>query len=270
MRHRQTPEWKEIVEDSLSSSSIIHNLETQFIGQSAVYYPSVTSTMEVAKQEFLRGATEGTVIVAGEQREGHGRMKRTWLSPQGSISLSVILRPTLGNLPSLMMLSSLAVVHSIESVTSLKPRLKWPNDVLINGRKVAGILIESNIQNKNVRYAIIGIGINVNITLSDFPELSASATSLSDELGVRVSPSNLIRKLLIELERLYVSLPVSDALFREWRESLVTLGKAIQVKSGDTLEEGIAESVTRDGNLLLRRPDGSIIRIVAGDATLRT
>ncbi len=258
-----------MVENSLSPISITNNLGTHFVGQRVIYYPSLTSTMEVAKQEAQQGAAEGTVIIADEQTAGKGRIKRVWLSPKGSIALSVILYPSVAYLPSLIMLASLAVMHSIEAVTGLKSRLKWPNDVLINDKKVCGVLIESNVRGGIVHYAIIGIGINVNLRLCDFPEIQPTATSLSEELGRNVSRLNVIRCLLVELEKLYLTLADGGSIYEEWRDSLVTLGRRVRVKSGETIYEGIAESVARDGSLLLRHSDGSLSKIVAGDVTLR-
>ena len=252
------------MEDSLSPAAITNNLGTRFIGKRIIYYASLTSTMEVAKQEAQRGAAEGTVIVADEQTTGRGRIKRTWLSPRGNIALSVILYPNLVYLPSLIMLASLAVVGSIEAVTGLKPQVKWPNDVLINGRKVCGILIESDVQGNMVNYAIIGIGVNVNLKLSAFPDLLLTATSLSDELGREVSRLDIIRQLLVEMERLYLTLP-AESIYEQWRDRLITLGRRVCVRSDKTTYEGIAESVTRDGSLLLRHSNGSLTRIVAGD-----
>ncbi len=258
-----------MVGNSLSPASITNNLETRFVGQRVIYYPSLASTMEVAKQEALKGAAEGTVIIADEQTAGKGRIKRVWLSPKGSIALSVILYPSVAYLPSLIMLASLAVIHSIEAVTGLKSQVKWPNDVLINGKKVCGVLIESNVRGDIVDYAIIGIGVNVNLRLYDFPEIQPTATSLSDELGRDVSRLDVIRCLLVEIERLYLALPAGGSIYEEWRDSLVTLGRRVQVKSGETIYEGIAESVARDGSLLLRHSDGSLSKIIAGDVTLR-
>ncbi len=258
-----------MVENSLSPAAITNNLETRFIGQRVIYCPSLPSTMEVAKQEAQRGAAEGTVIIADEQTAGKGRIKRVWLSPRGNIALSVILYPSLTYLPSLIMLASLAVIHSIEAVTGLKLQVKWPNDVLANGKKLCGILIESNVRGDVVDYAIIGIGINVNLRPDDFPEIQTTATSLSHELGSDVSRLDVIRRLLVEIERLYLTLLAGGSIYEEWRDSLVTLGKRVQVKSGKTIYQGIAESVARDGRLLLRHSDGSLSKIVAGDVTLR-
>ncbi|MFC1989271.1 biotin--[acetyl-CoA-carboxylase] ligase [Chloroflexota bacterium] len=258
-----------MINNILSPASITRDLETRFVGQKVIYYPSLTSTMGVAKQEAQQGAAEGTVIVAGEQTAGKGRLKRVWLSPRGSVALSVVLYPSLSCLPYLIMIASLAVVRSIETVTGLKSQIKWPNDVLINGRKVCGILIESDVQGNKVNYTIIGIGINVNLRLADFPEILPVATSLSDELGGEVSRLSMARCLLVEVERLYLASLAGGPIYEEWRDNLVTLGRRVSVKAKEAVSEGIAESVARDGSLLLRGSDGSLTRIVAGDVTLR-
>ncbi|GAJ25113.1 unnamed protein product, partial [marine sediment metagenome] len=172
-------------------------------------------------------------------------------------------------LPSLIMLASLAVVRSIAAVTGLDSQIKWPNDVLIKGKKVCGILVENDVRGNKVTYTIIGIGINVNFSPSDFPEIPPTATSLADELGSSVSRADMIRCLLIEMEKLYLALPDGESIYQEWRDRLETLGRKVRVKSGETTLEGIAEAVARDGSLLLRHSNGSSTKIVAGDVSLR-
>ena len=255
--------------ENLSAASVSKDLETRFIGQQVLYYPVLTSTMDVARQEAQQGVAEGTVVLAEEQTAGRGRMERVWLAPGGNITLSVILRPALSHLPSLIMLASLAVVHSLEAVTGLKAQIKWPNDILINGKKVCGILIESDLQGSTVNYTIIGIGINVNLEPDYFPEIQMTAVSLSSELGEDVSRLSVIRCLLVEMEKLYRILLDGGSIYEEWRDGLVTLGERVRATTGDTIYEGVAESAARDGSLLLRSPDGSLTRIVAGDVTLR-
>ncbi len=256
-------------EDNLSATAITKNLGTRFVGQRTLYYPSLTSTMVVAKREAQLGASEGTVVIADEQTAGRGRLQRAWLAPKGNVALSIILYPRVDYLPSLIMLASLAVAHCIKTVTGLKPQIKWPNDVLINGKKACGILIESDVRGTTVHYAIIGIGINVNLRPADFPEIQTIATSLSQELGRDVSRLAVTRSLLVEMEKLYLALAAGDSLYEEWRDTMVTLGQKVRVKTGETTCEGIAESVDRDGSLLLRQADGHLITIVAGDVTLR-
>lgn len=255
--------------NDLSLASIADKLGTSFVGRKVIYYPRLASTMDAARQEAQRGAVEGTVIIAGEQTGGRGRVKRTWLSPEGNIALSIILYPSVSSLPYLMMLASLAVAHSIEVVTGLKAQVKWPNDILIRGKKVGGILTEGEVKGRRIGYAIIGVGLNVNLRVADYPEISAVATSLSDELGRGVPPVDVVRHLLVEMEQLYLTLPAGESIYEAWRDRLVTLGRRVYVESGNNRLEGMAESVDGSGALHLRHADGSLTRIVAGDVTLR-
>lgn len=258
-----------MIEESLSAAAITDGLVTSFIGQEVSCYPSLPSTNDVAKIRAKEGAKEGTVIVAEEQTAGRGRIKRRWLSPRGGIALSIILYPPLDYLPSLIMVASLAVAHAIERVTGLKAQIKWPNDVLVSGKKVCGILVESDVRGNRVDYAVIGIGINANIKLSEFPQIAPMSTSLSQELGQDVSRCEIVRSLLTEAERLYLALASGDSVFKQWRNRLVTLGQEVQVSSAEATYKGIAEAVASDGSLLLRQPDGDLLKIVAGDVTLR-
>ena len=256
------------MEDDLSEVSVTRGLETRFIGQRIIHYPKIPSTMEVAKREALRGAIEGTVVIADEQTAGKGRMRRVWFSPKGCIALSIILYPNIASLSSLIMVASLAVVHTIKAITGLRLRIKWPNDVLINSRKVCGILIESGVRNSSIAYAVVGIGINVNLKATYLTGVSMSATSLSHELGREVSRLELVRRLMIEFEQLYISVQNGESIYQEWRDNLETLGKRVRAQSGNIVYEGIAESVTEDGSLMLCCSDGSLIKLTAGDVTL--
>ena len=255
--------------DALSPELVKSGLETHFIGQRVIYFLSHGSTMAAAKQEARRGAAEGTVVITEEQTAGKGRAKRVWLSPRGSVALSIVLYPDISQLPYLIMVASLAAARSIEAVTGLKTQLKWPNDVLIRGKKVCGILIENELRGDRVAWAVIGIGINVNISMKDFPEIAAAATSLRDELGKELPRVAIIRRLLVQMERHYLSLGDGELIFQEWRDRLLTLGKRVRVTSGGNVLEGVAEDVSRDGSLLLRHSDGQLSHVVAGDVTLR-
>jgi BirA family biotin operon repressor/biotin-[acetyl-CoA-carboxylase] ligase len=256
--------------DSLSPELVTDGLETRFIGRRVLYFPSHSSTMIAARQEARQMAAEGTVVIAGEQTVGKGRARRVWLSPHGNIALSVVLHPEVSQLPYLIMIASVAAARSIEAVTGLETQLKWPNDVLVKGRKVCGILIENELLGTKVARAVIGIGINVNIRMKDFPEVAATATSIFDELGKELPRVVLIRCLLVEMEKLYLSLRDRELIYQEWRDRLVTLGQKVRVASGKTVLEGTAEGVARDGSLLLKRSDGHLSRVVAGDVTLRS
>jgi len=248
---------------------ISEHLDTRFIGQRLLYFPSIVSTMDIARQEALKKAAEGTAVLTDRQTAGRGRLKRRWLTPEGNIALSVILYPPRTYLPSLIMLSSLAVKDAIKKVTGIECQLKWPNDVLIEGKKVSGILIETKTQIDRVDYAIIGIGINVNMQPSDYSEIQSIATSLADATGQPVSRENLVRQLFVEMEKLYSGSLAGDSLFSRWRDSLITLGKRVQARHEDEVFEGIAEDVEETGCLLLRPSNGNFLRLTIGDVTLR-
>ena len=248
-----------MTENDLSAGSISRGLATRFIGRRTVYHQRLPTTMDAARDEARAGAAEGTVVVAEEQTAARGRLKRTWLSPQGNLAFSVVLYPTKAQLSTLIMVSSLAVVGGIEAVTGLQAGIKWPNDVLVASRKVCGILIESSFQADRLDYAIVGVGINVNLKPADFPEITPIATSLSLEVGKSVSRLRLIRAVLSEMDRLYLA--PQETVFRQWQDRLVTLGSDVRVTSGDTALNGVAESVEPDGSLMLRLPDGRLTRI---------
>lgn len=255
--------------NTLSAELICSGLDTRIIGRNILYYPSVTSTNEIAKKEAGRGVEEGTVVIADEQTAGRGRLKRNWLTPAGNIALSVILYPEEQILPSLIMMTSLAVSHSIKAITGLETQIKWPNDVLINAKKVCGILIESDIRNEKINYVIIGIGINVNTGKDVLSGVQFPATSLNIESGKEISRLYIIRELIKAMDNLYGIITSGGSVFNEWRDRLITLGKEVRVTSGKEIIEGIAESVEVDGSLLVRSPDGNLKRVVAGDVTLR-
>jgi len=256
-------------DEILNQSLITKGLNTRFIGQNVLYFPSVTSTNDIARRQAKVKAPEGIVVIADRQTSGRGRLRREWVSPQGNIAVTVVLYPSRKDLHFLTMLASLAVLYSIEKTTGLRCQLKWPNDVMINGKKVCGILLESQVSAESAEYAIVGIGINVNMKLAEYPEISAIATSLTDEMGKVISRVVLLQNLFVEMEKLYLRLQGGESLLAEWREHLVTLGKSIHVRSGDEVFEGIAEAVAEDGSLMLRCADGRLTKFMAGDVTLR-
>ncbi|MBN1161112.1 MAG: biotin--[acetyl-CoA-carboxylase] ligase [Dehalococcoidales bacterium] len=253
----------------LTAETIKRGLKTRCIGREVIYYTSLPSTMDAARDEALKGAKEGTVIIAGEQTGGRGRLQRAWLAPKGNVALSIILHPDIKSLPCLIMIASLSVVRSIESIASVKAGIKWPNDVLIGGKKTGGILIENEVVGNKVAFSIVGIGININLKVDDYNEIAETATSLKKESGKDDLRINIIRSLLEELERLYLSLPEGKPIYEAWRDRLVTLGKNVKAQSGSQVIEGIAEAVDESGALVIRGEDGRLTRVVAGDVTLR-
>ena len=227
--------------------------------------------MDAAKQAIREGEGEGTVVVADHQTAGRGRLDREWLSsPGGGILISIILYPEMEMLHRLTMAACLAVSRSIERVTGLQPAIKWPNDVLLEGRKVSGILSESDVSGEAVNYAIVGIALNVSLDTSTMPEIADTATSLKQVLGREVSRQQVLIALLHEFETLYLTLRRGESIQQEWLQRLETLGKNVTVRCGDEVQDGYAESVDEDGNLIIRRPDGELITVAAGDVTLRS
>jgi BirA family transcriptional regulator, biotin operon repressor / biotin---[acetyl-CoA-carboxylase] ligase len=262
-------ERTDMPDDALSPELIIRGLNTRFVGQRVIYYPVLESTMDAAKKEALWGAEAGTVIIAGEQTAGRGRLQRVWLSPRGSLAFSLILRPNIDYVYSMVMLASLAVSQGIEAVTGLECQIKWPNDVLIHEKKVCGILIENDIRKNVLNYIVVGIGINVNVHVAEYPEIAAIATSLSDQLGQEIARLDIVRQVLVNIDTLYQSIAKSDFILQQWKNRLINLGQNVEYKQGDKIYRGTAESVTRDGSLIIRQKDGKAIQAIAGDVMLR-
>jgi BirA family biotin operon repressor/biotin-[acetyl-CoA-carboxylase] ligase len=257
------------MKEKLTEAAIMESLNTTIIGRKIIYQSEMPSTMDTARKEVLGGTLEGTVIITDEQTAGKGRIGRPWLSPKGCVALSVILYPDVSLLSSIIMVASLAVLYAIRDITGLNPMIKWPNDIMINDKKVCGILIEGGIKESGKNHAIIGIGINVNLDTAYLGKVSVPATSILNELGREVSRLKLIRNLLIKIDKLYLSLRSGIDLYKEWRQNLETLGRQVHIKMGEEVFEGVAESVTRDGNLMLRTREGNLNRIIAGDVTIR-
>ncbi len=244
-------------------------LETTFTGRRFIYLTSTSSTMDIARAEAESGAEEGTVVLAEEQTAGRGRFGRAWVSPAGkNIYATIVLRPTVDRLRQLGIVMPLAVSLAIEETTGLAPRIKWPNDVLLSGRKVAGILIETEFSGSEPRYALLGPGVNVNFEIDPASEIAGIATSLKQEHGADVTREAVLAALLNHLEALYTA-PDPRAVREAWRSRLETLGRDVTLTFRGESFGGHAEDVDDAGNLILRFPDGSIRTFEAGEVSLR-
>ncbi len=223
--------------------------------------------MNVARDEAAAGAPHGAVVIAEEQTAGRGRFGRRWVSPAGkNLYVTLILRPDAGRLRALSMVVPLAVCRAVEAVTPLRPVIKWPNDVLLGERKLAGVLIEGESSGAELVHALAGIGLNVNDPIDD-PEIATIATSLSRELGEKTSRETVLAALLNELEDAY-NAPPSD-VYSGWRSRIVTLGQSVRLTFRDDVHEGVAEDVDTEGSLILRLNDGTRRTFEAGEVTLR-
>ena len=253
-------------------------LTTTIVGRPIHYWATIGSTMDEARRLAEADAPEGAVVVADEQTAGRGRLERSWWAPPGSsLLLSVLFRPPFTPLQAqrLTMICSLAVCDAIAEVPGMQTTglqaagVKWPNDVLINGRKVCGILTELDVTGDGIRYAIVGIGINVNVDFRGAPPLMSPATSLLMEAGRPVSRRDVLVALLTGIERRYLALLEGQSFHQEWAERMTTLGHPVQVSSALERWEGLAVGVDEDGALLVRTTKGSVRRVLAGDVTLR-
>jgi len=254
----------------LVSATIRRGLFTRTVGKRLVFFQKIPSTMDEAARLAREGTADGTVVVAETQTSGRGRFGRNWVSPQGNIYMSVVFRPTIDALPFLSMLAGVATVQTIRKTTGSSPKIKWPNDVMLGGKKVSGILVESVMEGDSVCYAVLGIGLNVNLDPSQNAEISGIATSLEAVAGKPLAREELLRQLLQDLDSLYLKLCQGQTPLEPWRAMLETLGQRVQVSWRNESYVGLAEGIDALGNLQLRLDDGQLLTMTAGDVTLRT
>jgi len=261
--------------DLLTPAEIQMDLATRRFGRIVHYFNQITSTQDEARQLAESGAQEGTLVVAEAQTAGRGRRGRHWLSPERTgIYLSLILKPDLEpfNIAQVPIVAGIAVCQGISEITNLTPRLKWPNDVMLQGKKVAGILVEMSAEPERVHYLILGIGINVNTPATTFTDdLQQPAISLAEVAGGEVNRRTLLQVLLTHLEALYHEFKLAGfVVFRErlrrWDQTIESWVK-ITDSSGPYL--GYALDIDENGALVVRDQQGTLRRILAGDATLK-
>lgn len=253
---------------NLVASTIRQGLYTHVVGRRILYYPELKSTMDEAARLADKGAEEGAVVIAERQSAGRGRQGRSWVSQPGNLLFSVLFRPDMAQLPFISIIGGVAAARAVRKTTGLEPRIKWPNDLLLEGRKAAGILAESAVVGDSVCYAVLGIGINVALDTSDTEEISAFATSVNAAAGRDVDREPLLRQLLLDLDDLYVGLGRGVSPLPEWRDLLETTGRRVQATFGGDSYPGLAEGVDDTGNLLLRLDDGTIVTLTSGDVSL--
>jgi BirA family biotin operon repressor/biotin-[acetyl-CoA-carboxylase] ligase len=259
----------------LTPDAIGVRLRTQAIGRSLRVLAQVGSTNDIALAARAEGAPEGLAVLADRQTAGRGRLGRTWQSAPGvGIYTSVLLRPQApaARAPLLTLAVGIAAAETVQEITGLLPRLKWPNDIQLDGRKVGGILVEGTTLEGRLSEAVVGIGINVNQEAADFPaELGDSATSLRMVLGGPVGRADLVAGLYNTLEHWY-------RVFRdgEWHTILdrgrawsAVLGQPVEVRSATECWLGLAWDLDQDGALIVRDARGALRRVVGGDVSIR-
>jgi BirA family biotin operon repressor/biotin-[acetyl-CoA-carboxylase] ligase len=265
---------REHIQQALAEIEFVRRIE---------YLTTIGSTNDVAKQLGVSGAPEATLVIADEQTAGHGRLGRAWYSPPGTaIAMSLLLRPKFPAALAyrLTLLAGLATAEALEQVTGLPIKLKWPNDVVIEQearskrqnmaiQKLGGILTETSIFGQNIEFAVVGLGLNVNMDLhgrDDLPE----ATSLMMQLGHEIDRLEILRALVERFATRYAIIDRDDNLRADWSARLTTLGRQVIARRGEESVAGLAESVDESGALLIRADDGTLQRVDAADVTLRS
>jgi BirA family transcriptional regulator, biotin operon repressor / biotin---[acetyl-CoA-carboxylase] ligase len=263
-RLRSTP-------DNLLPAEIMADLGTALIGREILFLDETDSTNLRAHEQGETAGRDGLVIIADRQSAGKGRLGRQWESPPGvNFYASVLLRPTFlpRQAPQLTFLSAVAVARAIQEVAGLSARVKWPNDVLVGGRKMAGLLNEMSAETERINYVILGIGVNLNMRAEQFPtDLRYPATSVFLETGAAVSRTTFARSLLRHLDSLY-DLYLTEGFLPlrcAWEAHFDLVGREVEVDFRGTILRGLVDGVDAEGALLLRREDGQVEKVLAGD-----
>lgn len=244
------------------------------IGRQIQVFKETASTNDVVERMARDGAKEGAVVFAECQSKGRGRLGRKWHSPAGKgLYFSVLLRPVMRPMEAtrLTVVAAIALVRAISSVTKVRPEIKWPNDLLVAGRKACGVLTELSAELDTIKHLTLGIGIDVNQTPADFPpELHAIATSLRIAGGETISRPELATRILQELDHDYGRMRAGrfEELADEWESHCSTIGQNVGIRVGDRVLRGRAESLDVDGALLVRTQHGRLERVIGGDVTL--
>jgi BirA family transcriptional regulator, biotin operon repressor / biotin---[acetyl-CoA-carboxylase] ligase len=253
--------------DKLLVGEIKNGLKTKIFGKQIFSYDSIGSTMDEVMRLGLADRSEGVVVCADGQTKGRGRLGRRWESKKGrGLFFSILLRPRLSVIESarLTLVFAVALCEALRKIARVEAQIKWPNDILIHGKKVAGILTEMNAEMDRVNFIVVGVGVNV---LEGEKDLLASATSIFLETQDKISRVRILQEILFEVERYYHRFQDKEfsSICNQWRKSSATLGQRIRLGEGRHAVEGIAKDIDSDGCLLIRTDQGSIVKRTAGD-----
>jgi BirA family transcriptional regulator, biotin operon repressor / biotin---[acetyl-CoA-carboxylase] ligase len=264
------------VPDVLHADDLLARLEPgMVVGRDIRVFQETTSTNDVVDKLGRDGVKEGVVVFAEAQSKGRGRLGRSWLSARGKgLWFSLLLRPPLPpqSATQITVASATAMARALRQAAGLRVEIKWPNDILINDRKVCGILTEMTAELDKINFIVLGIGVNVNFNASDFPpDLRKTATSLLIETGRPTRRSELAATILRELDADYAQVRASrfETVADEWEANCTTIGREVEITCGNRAVQGRAESLDPEGALLVRTQHGHLERIIGGDVTLR-
>jgi BirA family biotin operon repressor/biotin-[acetyl-CoA-carboxylase] ligase len=247
----------------ISSPDLMIPYEFPGLEERIYYFSEIGSTMNVARELAKKGAKEGTIVIAEFQAHGRGRLNREWLSPKGGIYFTIILRPRISPAYAsrINLMISIAVATTIKKLFRLNAELKWPNDVLIKGRKVCGILAEMNAEMDIVNFVNVGIGINANTPI---PQFEKTSTSLKDLLGREISRKGFLSVLIGEIEQWQPRL-MKRELLEEWKKLSATLNKSVSIVAPGEVIAGRAIDIDTTGALIIKQSNGSLNKAMAGD-----
>ena len=259
--------------DILTREAIETLLTTAWLGRPVTVFDAIPSTNTWLAEQVADGAPQGALAVADVQTAGRGRMGRTWQSPPGAgLLFSLLFRPAPPVTPSQVgLVVAAGVAAGLTAHLEVDARLKWPNDVLIGGKKVAGVLGDASFRDGQADWVVVGVGLNANLAPADFPQPppgGVAPTSLLAELGHPVERAALLAALLAAIEPRYAALVAGQPQVAEWRWLSATLGQPVRVTGGVAVE-GVAEDIAEDGSLLVRQADGRVVSVAAGDVSLR-
>lgn len=262
------------VPDSLREEELLYNQRTNWLGKKIYHYNQIDSTNKEAKKIAANGEKEGSIVISEEQLAGRGRLGRTWVSPfKTGIWMSVILRPQIAptDAAKITLIGGLAVCKGIEKITALSPKIKWPNDIVINQKKICGILTEMSAEMEKVNYIVLGIGINVNNNC--FPEdISNMASSLSIEGKKEYNRKELVNEILIKLEKYYevfINKHSIEDLLEEYKSYCLTLGKEVKIIHKNEEFFGKAVDLSEEGELIVEKENGQVITVFSGEVSVR-
>lgn len=261
--------------DILTQEEINQKLNTKFIGKNIEYFESIDSTNTKAKELALKDACEGTIVIAEEQTMGRGRLGRTWSSPKyKGISMSIILRPEVDPLdvPKITQIGAAAVILTFKSL-KIDTYVKWPNDIILNNKKLCGILTEMSGELNKVNYVVIGIGVNANIALEEFPEdIRDKATSVLRETQKKIVRKDLVSSILNNFEELYKAFESNGDVSRVidiCRKNSILIGKDVRIINPRYEKVGKVLNLDDSGELVVQMEDGSIEKIISGEVSVR-
>ena len=258
--------------DVIVVSELKQGLRTRTIGREIVHLAETASTNTLAMDLAHKGAAEGTVVIAEAQTGGKGRLGRSWASPQGNLYLSVILRPAVPvhKAPLITLMGAVAVAAAVREQVKVPAGIKWPNDILIDGKKVSGLLTEMSAEPDRIRHIVLGIGVNVNRDVRELaPDVRRTATTLAAAAGAPVDRTSFAKALLARLDHWYQRFLKNEAeVIEAWKELNVTLGSRVAVTGAGAKLEGLARGVDAEGRLIIKLDDGTLRQVSAGDVTI--